>query len=45
LVPHKVAVLSDAKIVQHTVIENVEANPSVTAETFVRPQTVPTQKP
>jgi hypothetical protein len=45
LVPHKVAVLSDGKIVQHTVIENVEANPSVTAETFVRPQTVPTQKP
>ena len=45
LVPHKVAVLSDGKIMQHTVIENVEANPPVTAETFVRPQTVPTQKP
>ena len=45
LVPHQVAVLSDGKIVQHTVIENVEANPVVTAETFVRPQTVPTQKP
>ena len=45
LVPHKVAVLSDGKIMQHTVIENVEANPLVTAEIFVRPQTVQTQKP
>ena len=38
LVPHKVAVLTDGKLVQLTVIETVEANPAVTAEMFARPK-------
>lgn len=38
LVPHKIAVVLDGKIMQQTVIENVEANPPVTAETFARPR-------
>lgn len=37
LLPHKVAVMTDGKLVQQTVIEAVEANPAVTRETFVRP--------
>jgi len=45
LLPHRVAVLMDGKLMQHTVIESVEANPQVTTETFARPQvTVPLQK-
>lgn len=38
LLPHKVAVVMDGKVVQLTVIETVEANPAVTAETFARPR-------
>lgn len=38
LVPHKVAVLTDGKLVQLTVIETVEANPAVTVEMFARPK-------
>lgn len=37
LLPHRVAVLMEGKVVQVTVIEAVEANPVVTAETFARP--------
>ena len=37
LLPHKVAVMTDGKLVQQTVIETVEANPIVTHETFARP--------
>ena len=40
LLPHKVAVMTDGKLVQQTVIEAVEANPAVTRETFVRPMFV-----
>lgn len=44
LVPHRVAVVLDGRIMQHTVMENVEANPPVSAETFVRPQTAEAKK-
>ena len=37
LLPHRVAVVMGGKVVQVTVIEAVEANPAVTAETFARP--------
>lgn len=45
MLPHRVAVLNDGKLVQHTLIETVEANPTLTAETFARPKvTVPLKK-
>ncbi len=38
LLPHKIAVIIDGRVTQQTVIESVEANPVVTAETFTRPR-------
>ncbi len=40
LLPHKVTVLMDGKVVQVTVIEALDANPVVTAEMFTRPREV-----
>jgi hypothetical protein len=37
LLPHRVAVMTDGKLVQQTLIERVEANPEVKSETFARP--------
>lgn len=45
LLPHKVAVLMEGKVVQVTVIEAVEANPVVKAETFARPLVAVPAKP
>ena len=45
LLPHKVAVLMEGKVVQLTVIETVEANPVVKAETFTRPPVAVPAKP
>ena len=41
LLPHKVSVVTDGKIVQQIVIEAIEANPEVTDETFARPKATP----
>lgn len=38
LMPHRVAVLMDGKLMQHTIIESVEPNAPVTTETFARPR-------
>ncbi|MCX6955112.1 MAG: hypothetical protein NTV51_23415 [Verrucomicrobia bacterium] len=38
LLPHRVAVLTDGKPTQVTVIESVEANPKLTPEIFTRPK-------
>lgn len=38
LLPHKVSVLTEGKIVQQIVIEAIVANPEVTDETFARPK-------
>ena len=45
LLPHKVAVLTDGKLVQQTFIEAVEPNPAVTAATFARPRAAVPAKP
>lgn len=45
LVPHRVTVLTDGKLAHQTIIENIEANPALTTETFARPLvTVPAKK-
>jgi hypothetical protein len=45
MLPHRVAVLNDGKLMQHTLIEKVEPNPALTAETFARPKiAVPLKK-
>lgn len=38
LLPHKVTLLTDGRIEQQMIMEKIETNPEVTAETFTRPK-------
>jgi hypothetical protein len=41
LFPHRITVVVDGRIVQQTIIENIEPNPPLTPETFTRPKAPP----
>ncbi len=41
LLPHRVTITVDGTITQQTLIESIEANPELTAETFTRPKAPP----
>jgi hypothetical protein len=38
MLPHRVTVIADGAVKQQTVIERIDANPALTAETFARPK-------
>ncbi len=37
LLPHRIALVTDGRIVQQTQIDSIEANPEISADTFTRP--------